>query len=330
MYHSFVPAALRYIDQVARSGSVQGAARQLHVAASAINRQILQLEAELGTALFERMPRGMRLTSAGESIVTLARRWREDERRTVTDVRSLLGVNQGSVRLAVMDSHASSFMPALICDIARTQPMVSLSVEVFGTDAACTALHEGKVDVAAVFNHQAGPDMVELWRAELPLGCIVASTHPLAAQRTTSLNEALEHPVVIQSKSLAIRNLLEARHSWLFSGSRGRLETNSLHLVKQLVGSAGYLAFTSELDAAPELIEGSLRFVPVRDRGADPQAISVVVDARRPIDGIVRLVADQLCLAAQDCLARVRQACGAQAQRAPGPLKRAARSRKTR
>ena len=47
MRHSLVPAGLRYADQVARSGSIQKAARELHVAASAINRQILQLEEAL-------------------------------------------------------------------------------------------------------------------------------------------------------------------------------------------------------------------------------------------------------------------------------------------
>ena len=52
MPHSLVPAQLRYVDQVARSGSIQAAARELHVAASAINRQILQLEEELEAPLF--------------------------------------------------------------------------------------------------------------------------------------------------------------------------------------------------------------------------------------------------------------------------------------
>ncbi len=72
MRASLVPASLRYIDQVARSGSIQKAAKELNVAASAIDRQILLLEQDMGVELFERLPRGMRLTAAGDALVTLA------------------------------------------------------------------------------------------------------------------------------------------------------------------------------------------------------------------------------------------------------------------
>ncbi len=74
MVHSIVPSVLRYVDQVARSGSIQGAAKELNIAASAIDRHILQIEDSLGARLFDRVPRGMRLTVIGESVVTLARR----------------------------------------------------------------------------------------------------------------------------------------------------------------------------------------------------------------------------------------------------------------
>ncbi len=65
MRGSLVPAVLRYVDQVAKSGSIQRAAKELNIAASAVNRQILLLEQELGVTLFERVTRGMRLTSRG-------------------------------------------------------------------------------------------------------------------------------------------------------------------------------------------------------------------------------------------------------------------------
>ncbi len=58
-----------YFLEVARNGSLRKAAEQLHVSASAINRQILQAEEELGIRLFERLPDGMRLTSAGELLL---------------------------------------------------------------------------------------------------------------------------------------------------------------------------------------------------------------------------------------------------------------------
>ena len=58
--------ALQYFDVVRRAGSIREGARRLNVASSAVNRQILKLEDEIGAALFERLPSGLRLTLAGE------------------------------------------------------------------------------------------------------------------------------------------------------------------------------------------------------------------------------------------------------------------------
>ena len=70
--------------------------------------------------------------------------------------------------------------------------------------------------------------------------------------------------------------------------------------------SGNYIAFTSELDAAMELIDGSLRFVPVRDKSVEPQTISVLVDAAKAPSPAVKLVADALCVSVQECLLAVR------------------------
>src|ERR1700749_5175148 len=60
---------LRYFDEVVRAGSIRGAAQKLNVASSAINRQVLRLEADLGVKLFERGARRLRLSAAGGRII---------------------------------------------------------------------------------------------------------------------------------------------------------------------------------------------------------------------------------------------------------------------
>ncbi|WP_425624584.1 LysR family transcriptional regulator [Agrobacterium radiobacter] len=179
-----LPASLRYADQVARSGSIQKAAKELNVAASAIDRQILLLEQDLGVELFERMPRGMRLTAAGDALVTLARRWRSDERRIASDIQQLRGVNQGHVRLAAMDSHANGFLPQFVERLATEHPRISLEVEIASPDDALTALRAGEVDMAAAFNLSPRRDIHMLWTSELPFGCVVAPGHALAEGET--------------------------------------------------------------------------------------------------------------------------------------------------
>lgn len=307
MRHSLVPAALRYLDQVARSGSIQAAAKELHVAASAVHRQILQLETEIGVPLFERLPRGMRLTPPGDTLVALARRWRSDERRTIADVRQLQGVYQGQVRLVAMDSHATTFLPGLVEQLAAAHPLIALAVEIGSTDDAMSLLLRGRADLIAAFNLPPRRDLHLLWQSELPFGCVVAPGHALARAGSVSLQEATSYPVALQSRSLQIRRYLEAHYSWLFAETRGRFETNSLQLVKQLARAGRYVAITSELDVARELLDGSLVFVPIRDKGAEPQTIGVAIDATRPLSPIVKRVGDYLTEAVRACLEEVRK-----------------------
>lgn len=307
MRPSLTPAALRYIDQVARSGSIQQAARELHVAASAVNRQILQLEEAFGVPLFDRLPRGMRLTASGDAIVTLARRWREDERRLGEAIRQMEGVHQGQVRMMAMDSHATSAMPRLVEALSVSHPRISLAAEVGSTDDAVSALLAGRIEMAAVFNLEPRRELVTLWSAPLPLGCVVAPGHPLAAGDSTSLQEVCSHPIVLQSKALLIRRYLESHYRWLFGEGPQRVETNSLHLLKQLVLGGRYVALTSELDAAPELAAGTLRFLPLRDQGVEAQTVDVVIDARKPLSAVARIVGQLLTQALESCLAEARQ-----------------------
>lgn len=302
---SLVPAALRYADQVARSGSIQRAAKELNVAASAINRQIIQLEGILGVPLFERVARGMRLTPAGDAVVTLARRWHADERRAAADLQQLQGIHQGHVRIVAMDSHVNGFLPDVVQQLAREHPRIALEIEIGSTDAAGSALIGGTADIAAVFNLSPRRELHVLWSAELPFGCVVAPHHPLARERSISMQEAVAHPIALQSRALMIRRYLETRHGWLFTEGQKVVETNSLQLVKSLARSGDYIAFTSELDAAPELIAGSLTFIPVRDKGAEPQTVSIAIDGRKPISRIGRIVAQTLTDNIQRTLARV-------------------------
>jgi hypothetical protein len=77
-------------------------------------------------------------------------------------------------------------------------------------------------------------------------------------------------------------------------------------LVKQLALGGKHVLFTSELDVAAELATGRLVFIPIRDRGAEPQEISVAVDATKPLGPIVKLVSERLIEVLKDCLAEAR------------------------
>src|SRR5271169_4579654 len=95
---------LKYFIEVARCGSVRKASENLFVASSAVNRQILNLEDELGTELFDRMPGGMRLNLAGERLLKHVQSTLHDFQVMRTELDALKGERSGHVKLASMDS----------------------------------------------------------------------------------------------------------------------------------------------------------------------------------------------------------------------------------
>src|SRR5499427_8222869 len=91
---------LQYVDEVARAGSIRKAAERLNVTASAVNRRIMDLEEELDAELFERRPRGVRLTAAGEVFVHYLRGQDADVERMKSQIEELRGLRRGTVRIA--------------------------------------------------------------------------------------------------------------------------------------------------------------------------------------------------------------------------------------
>ena len=122
------PRLLIYVDAVARHGSIRKAADALNVASSALNRQILDLEQDLGSALFERLPRGVRLTAAGEIFLAYARQAISELKAVELQVEQLRGLVRGHVSVAAVELVASELLPAAISRFQAAHPNVRFDV----------------------------------------------------------------------------------------------------------------------------------------------------------------------------------------------------------
>ncbi|MFY0635194.1 MAG: LysR family transcriptional regulator [Vannielia sp.] len=288
------PRALHYLETVARLGSIQAASRSLGIAASAIDRQIIGLEQDCQVPLFERHPRGMRLTAAGETAVLLARRWRADEDRLSDELREMQGKQQGTVRLAAMDSLSNSVLPMLVRRLAEDHPRINLSIDILTPQQAAQELDQATVDLAIAFNLTADKSRHVLWSAPLPFGCVVGPGHKLWGAASVALKDAAQNPIVAQSHILPVRAYLERRYGWLFDPVKPALVTNSQQLMKQVLQQGKLMAITSQMDVIAELLSGELSFVPIHEAGIRPQSLSIVVDARRHLSHSARLVGEVL------------------------------------
>ena len=224
---------LRYVDEVARTGSIRQAAERLHVAASAVNRRILDLEDELGTPIFERLPRGMRLTAAGELFVHYIRQRAATLEQVRSEIEELQGLRRGRVRIVASQALAPVFLPQAIATFRRSHRLVDFDARVGDHLQALHALRHYETDLALVFNLAPEPDIERLAEFEQKLVATMHHTHPLAqAGGPIRLRDCVDHPVVLPYRDIGGRQLLERFLARSSVKLRPVVESNSFEFLR--------------------------------------------------------------------------------------------------
>jgi DNA-binding transcriptional LysR family regulator len=239
---------LQYVDEVARAGSIRKAAERLNVTASAVNRRIMDLEGELDTELFERRPRGVRLTAAGEMFLRYVRAQSADVERMRSQIEDLKGLRRGVVRVACSQALAPDFLPDQIAEYRARYPQVAFEVSVLDHERAMTALAAYDVDLVIVFRPPYLANFQPLMKLEQRLVVLMTPTHPLASRRAVRLRDCAAHPVALPERSIGGRQLLDevtARSGLRFNVVA---ESNSFEFLRGIVlrGGAIRSRFKSE------------------------------------------------------------------------------------
>ncbi|AVO34867.1 LysR family transcriptional regulator [Ottowia oryzae] len=171
--------AIKYFDMIRRSGSIREAARRLHVASSAVNRQLLQLEEEIGSPLFERMTQGLRLTPAGEvfsrHVITVL----QDEVRLRSELDMLRGVRRGSVSVAAVEGVNADLMPTLLTHMHERYPGVRVHLVTCGSAQVAKAVTQGDADVGIGFAIERHEALHQCMLGQFALGAVVPPDHPI-------------------------------------------------------------------------------------------------------------------------------------------------------
>ena len=139
------------VDAVAKSGSIRKAAEILAIDSTALNRRILAIERELGFDIFERIPRGVRLTTAGEILVHHIRTQSSDFERVKSQIADLSGERRGHVSIACSQALLPYFLPEQISTYRNELPGVEFSVLLRDRAAAEQALVDYSADLVLVF-----------------------------------------------------------------------------------------------------------------------------------------------------------------------------------
>jgi len=182
---------LRYFATVARRGSIREAAEELHVAQSALSRQIQKLEQDFGVPLFQRHARGVELTSAGEIFLRHARSSLRQTERVRSELDALKGLRRGTINIQSIESLVPGVLPPAILRFRARHPGITFEVTVDRTDHIITAVREGRTDIGLAFYPPVERDLTTVFKMREPLVALMSPRHPLAQRPKVSLADSI-------------------------------------------------------------------------------------------------------------------------------------------
>lgn len=276
------PRAYLYLDAVARAGSIRKAAEKLHVASTALNRMILELEEQAGTPLFERLPRGVRPTAAGEVLIHAVRRSLADLRSAESHIEQLRGLVRGTVRVGCAESVATDLIPSAVVQYQAQHPGVQFQVVSGVTHHLVGLLGQDEVELVLVHDPAPSDDLHVISRLHQPLCAMVRPDHPLAGRESLRLAECQQYPVALGDRSFGSRRLLDAVMDRSRLSMRPLIEASTVQLLKEFTRQTGAISFQFQIGTLQEVRRGELVSIPLTDSALGRSELVLAVrDSRR-------------------------------------------------
>ncbi|MGA2469542.1 MAG: LysR family transcriptional regulator [Solirubrobacteraceae bacterium] len=210
---------LRVFVEVANSGSFSAAADALSYTQSAVSQQIAALEAETGVTLIERLPRGIRLTTAGSALLSHAEGVLSRLAAAEAEMEAIAGLRGGQLRMASFPTAGATLMPLAIAIFRAQHPEVEMSLAEGEPDEIAPRLFAGEFDLALLFEFEGTSeslvaDLVRQPLFEDPMFCALPADHPLAKRQTLRLSDLrAESWVQTSSSSPCARHVVRCCHA---------------------------------------------------------------------------------------------------------------------
>jgi len=258
---------LKYVEKIARTGSLRSAAEELSITPSALNRRILGIEAELGVEIFERHPAGLRPNIAGEILLKHIRDQLADMDRVKSRIADLTGMRAGHINIAATREVVSFFLPKLIKSHLAEFPAVTFGVNLYERGEAENTLLDNTNDIAIVYEPIHTRDMQTVYAGPQQVYCIMSASHPLATKKSLKIYECVSFPLLLPKQPEGIRQALDQAAAKVGISLEPALESNSLDLLRLMSQDSESLSFCLAINLRPDLSNDRLVSVPLDMRG---------------------------------------------------------------
>ena len=226
---------LEIIRAIADTGSFTAAGEKLHVSQSAISRQVLLLEAELGEAVFHRIGRRIRITPAGEALVQLSHRVFQDLQETVAAIGDTRESLRGTMRLVGGMTVCLYVFPSLLAEVRRTHPSLDLKITVGSGERSLAMLRSGAADLGLVTLPIDASDLVSVPVLREELLLITYPAHPLARKRPILPTDLTRQPFILFETGSITRRLVEEFFAREGIEPEIVMETENVEIIKAMV-----------------------------------------------------------------------------------------------
>lgn len=257
---------IRYFIAIAEQQHFGRAADLLRIAQPALSRQMKLLEEEIGVALFDRLPRGVRLTAAGEVFLAELKPVEARIDRAVAAARAAASGAEGQFSLGLIEVAAwSGIVPQTIHAFRDAFPGVELNLLATTSGEQMAALRTGKLDASILYNPVMEPGLTMVPLALHRLMLAVPAEMPLARCQSVRLADLAEASLIGFRRDSSPRMYDEVTGALAAAGHRGGFHsemTNESDILA-LVNSGLGMAIVNEnqrLRPPP-----AVRFVPIAD-----------------------------------------------------------------
>ena len=287
---------LKYFLEVARCGSIRKAAQNLFVASSAVNRQILRLEDELGTELFDRVPTGIRLNAAGARLQLHIRSTLHDFHLMRTELDALKGERKGHVSIAAMDSLLIEFLPAAVEDFSETYPAVRYTITSAMPSDVPEKIVSGDSDIGICYLGKLPAGLEVVCQAAFPPGVVMAPSHPLAKKTEITFDDCRNHAFVQISRLSPIHSLVVPEFTKFWDELEPSIVCNATPMVKRLLIGGKGISFFSKIGFMNELARGEVVWRPLDNAKINKIEVGILTPSHRTLSHVTLQFVERIAL----------------------------------
>ena len=292
--------ALRYFLEVARSGSLSRASEKLHIAPSAISRQIAKLEEEAGAQLFERLPSGMVLSPAGEVLATHARREHLEQERILAEIQELSSDGGSLISIASTEGVARNFLPHVMSTFRESYPKTRFVLNVAVPKLVIGMIKEGDVDLGITFSTRPSQGVHVEYSARSRIHALMHRRHPLGKRQSLMLADLQPYPMALKEEGSTQRQLVDLCCQLEGLTLNPVLTCNDSGSLQQFVSRSDAIALTSKVSEQYELMTGELISIPLLNAELSQRNVQVVTMAGRILPINIRRFVDLVAVKMAD------------------------------